>query len=185
MGTAARLVILDRDGVINEAPASYVLRPEDWKPIAGSPAAIAKLNRAGFTVCVATNQSCVGRGLITERAIDEIHRVMNEHIEKAGGRIDRIWLCPHRPDEACACRKPAAGMLRQIGEYYGMTLTGVPMVGDAETDLRAAEKVAARPILVLTGKGRTTLAHVGEHTGIEVYQDLGVVAARLAAETET
>jgi D-glycero-D-manno-heptose 1,7-bisphosphate phosphatase len=109
---------------------------------------------------------------------------MNEHIEQAGGRIDRVWYCPHRPDEACACRKPATGMLRQIGEYYGVPLAGVPVVGDAETDLRAAEKVAARPILVLTGKGRTTLAHVGEHSGIEVYQDLGVVAARLAAETE-
>lgn len=184
MASSTRLVILDRDGVINKAPASYVLRPEEWQPITGSPAAIARLNRAGFTVCVATNQSCVGRGLITGSEIDDIHRVMNEHIEQAGGRIDRVWYCPHRPDEACACRKPATGMLRQIGEYYGVPLAGVPVVGDAETDLRAAEKVAARPILVLTGKGRTTLAHVGEHSGIEVYQDLGVVAARLAAETE-
>jgi D-glycero-D-manno-heptose 1,7-bisphosphate phosphatase len=185
MASSTRLVILDRDGVINKAPASYVLRPEEWQPITGSAAAIAQLNRAGFTVCVATNQSCVGRGLVTGSEIDDIHRVMSEHIEQAGGRIDRVWYCPHRPDEACACRKPATGMLRQIGEYYGVPLAGVPVVGDAETDLRAAEKVAARPILVLTGKGRKTLAHVGEHTGIEVYQDLGVVAARLAAETET
>ena len=177
-----RLVVLDRDGVINEAPASYVMAARDWVPIAGSLEAIAALGRAGYRVCVATNQSCVGRGLVAAAVVDEIHREMCTQVADHGGRIDRVWYCPHRPDEGCDCRKPAAGMLRDIGEYYGVAMDGVPVIGDAPTDLRAADAVGARPILVLTGKGRDTLSALGEPADLEVYPDLGAASRMLVAE---
>ncbi len=176
---AIRLVVLDRDGVINEAPESYVLSLRDWVPIKGSPDAIATLNRNGFTVCVATNQSCIGRGLVSRGDVDLIHKVMCDRVEQAGGRIDRIWLCPHRPEQLCECRKPAAGMLRQIAAYYGVGLDRVPVVGDAATDLEAAASVGARGLLVLTGKGHDTLAALGKNRVPEVYADLSGVAAML------
>ncbi len=177
-----RLVVLDRDGVINSAPETYVLSARDWIPIDGSPEAIAALSQYGFTVCVATNQSCIGRGLVSREDVDLIHREMCDRVERAGGRIDRIWVCPHRPDQSCECRKPRAGMLRQIAEYYGVGLDRVPIVGDAATDLQAASSVGARGLLVLTGKGQDTLAALGPSTELEVYADLGKVAATLIDE---
>lgn len=179
---AGRLVVLDRDGVINEAPDTYVLSARDWIPIEGSPDAIAALGRNGFTVCVATNQSCVGRGLVSRDDIDLIHQKMCERIERAGGRIDKIWLCPHRPERNCDCRKPRGGMLLEIAEYYGVPLAGIPVVGDAATDLEAAASVGARGILVLTGKGQDTLTAMGQNAEPEVYADLGEVAAMLIDE---
>jgi D-glycero-D-manno-heptose 1,7-bisphosphate phosphatase len=182
MTKPVRLVVLDRDGVINEAPSSYVVATRDWVPIAGSLEAIAALGRAGYRVCVATNQSCVGRGLVSTAVVEDIHREMCERVAAHGGRIDRVWYCPHRPDEGCDCRKPASGMLRDIGEYYGVAMNGVPVVGDAPTDLRAANAVGARPILVLTGKGRDTWSALGESAGLEVYADLCAVSRMLVAE---
>jgi len=182
-GTGApKLVVLDRDGVLNYDSDGFIKSPAEWRPIDGSLDAIALLNRHGFTVAVASNQSGLARQLFDRRALDAIHRKMRRAVQKTGGRIDRIVCCPHHPDDGCDCRKPAPGLLRRLARHYRMSLEGVPAVGDAERDLAAAAAVGARPILVLTGKGRATrdaLARRGEH--VETYADLRAAAAALVA----
>ena len=177
---APNLVILDRDGVINHDSEAFIKSPAEWQPIDGSLEAIALLNRHSFTVAVASYQSGIGRGLFDRKALDAIHRKMRRAVAAAGGRIDRIVCCPHHPDAHCDCRKPAPGLLRRLGKHYRIRLDGVPVVGDAERDLRAAAAVGARPILVLTGKGRATrdaLSRQGEV--VETYGDLHAVAQAL------
>ena len=152
-----RLVVLDRDGVINHDSDDFITTAEEWRPLAGSAEAIARLTEAGYTVAVATNQSGIGRGLLSESDLNAIHNKMLQHIESAGGRIDRIVYCPHLPDAGCDCRKPRPGLLKQLQDHYGIDMHGVPFVGDSERDLGAATAIGARPILVLTGNGRKTL----------------------------
>lgn len=178
-----KLVILDRDGVINHDSDAFIKSPAEWQPIDGSVDAIALLNGHSFTVAVASNQSGIGRGLLDRRALDAIHRKMRRAVTAAGGRIDRIVYCPHHPDAHCDCRKPAPGLLHRLAKHYRTSLDGVPVVGDAERDLRAAAAVGARPILVLTGKGRATrevITRRGET--VESYADLNAVARALVAE---
>src|SRR5690606_13681424 len=153
---ALRLVILDRDGVINEDSDDCIRTPAEWVPIDGSLEGIATLTRAGYTVAVATNQSGIGRGLYDRAALAAIHRKMRRAVARAGGAIDRIAYCPHAPDEGCDCRKPAPGLLRALAAHYGVELAGVPAIGDTERDIDAALAVGARAMLVLTGNGRTT-----------------------------
>lgn len=155
---ASRLVVLDRDGVINEDSDAFVKTPEEWLPIPGSPEAIAELCRKGFTVVVATNQSGLARGLFKRAALHAMHAKMDAAVEAAGGRIADIYVCPHGPDDGCDCRKPKPGLLEQIARDYGQNLDGVPMVGDSLRDLEAAWAVGGRAILVRTGKGRQTEA---------------------------
>jgi D-glycero-D-manno-heptose 1,7-bisphosphate phosphatase len=180
---ATRLIILDRDGVINHDSHAFIKSPSEWLPIDGSLDAISLLCRNGFTVAVASNQSGIGRRLFDKSALDAIHRKMRRAATKAGGHIDRISVCPHVPEDACDCRKPAPGLLVRLGRHCGVPLAGVPVVGDDERDLRAAEAVAARPILVLTGKGRLTLAG-REKRGLptECYPNLMAVVAVLVGE---
>jgi len=176
-----KLIILDRDGVINHDSDQYIKSPEEWKPIAGSPEAIARLNQWGYRVVVATNQSGVGRGLFEMDTLNAIHEKMIRTVAHAGGKIDAIFFCPHTHADACECRKPKAGMLDEISARYNVDLAGVPAVGDSLRDLQAAVKVGAQPILVLTGKGGKTRADpdLPEHT--RVFADLAAAAAHLTA----
>jgi len=153
-----KLVILDRDGVINFDSAQYIKSPEEWKPIPGSLEAIARFTQAGYRVVVATNQSGVGRGLFDMTILNDIHRKMHEATLQAGGRINAIFFCPHAAEANCSCRKPKTGMFIDISERFNMPLTGVPAIGDSLRDLQAANAVGAQPILVKTGKGEDTFA---------------------------
>jgi len=175
------LVILDRDGVINEDSATYIKSPEEWRRLPGSLEAIALLGAAGFEIAVATNQSGIGRGLFTEATLSAINAKMRAELAAAGGRLFGIYHCPHRPDEGCSCRKPAPGLLRQIAQELGVPLTGVPVIGDKRSDLEAAEAVGARPILVLTGQGERTLRAAGAGR-YETYSDLAAAATQLIGE---
>ncbi len=183
MGGTARLVVLDRDGVINHDSDEFIKTPAEWRPIDGSLEAIARLTQNGFTVAVASNQSGIGRGLYDRATLAAIHRKMRRAVSSAGGAIDRIVFCPHLPEDACDCRKPEPGMLRRLGEHYGVTLRGVPVIGDSLRDLEAARAVDARPMLVLTGNGERTREelHVREWV-VEAYADLRGAAEALIGE---
>lgn len=174
-----KLVVLDRDGTINRDSDQYIKTPAEWQPIKGSLEAIARLTQAGFRVVVATNQSGLARGLFDMAALNAIHDVLQRAVHQAGGRIDAIFFCPHAEESGCECRKPKPGMLLEIGKRLNLPLDGVPMVGDSLRDLQAAAAAGARPVLVLTGKGRKTRAAGGLPEGTEVYADLAAFAAQL------
>jgi D-glycero-D-manno-heptose 1,7-bisphosphate phosphatase len=171
-----KLVILDRDGVINHDSDQFIKSPEEWKPIAGSLEAIASLYQAGYRVVVASNQSGIGRGLFDMAMLNAIHAKMHKAVAQAGGRIDAVFFCPHPADSQCDCRKPRAGLFKDIAKRYHLDLTGVPAVGDARRDMEAARAVGALPILVKTGKGAATLAE-GLPYEVKVCDDLGRAAA--------
>lgn len=147
-----KLVILDRDGTINRAGDQSVKSPEEWVPLPGALEAIGRLNHAGYHVVLASNQSGLGRGLLDMAALNAFHDAMTKALARVGARLDAIFYCPHAPDEACHCRKPEPGLLEQIGERYGVSLEGVPFVGDSVRDAQAAEAAGAQPHLVLTGR---------------------------------
>ncbi len=167
-----KLVILDRDGVINHDSASYIKSPEEWKPIPGSLEAIALLNQAGYRVLIATNQSGVGRGLFDMATLNAIHDKMHRALSQAGGRVDGIFYCPHAQDAGCSCRKPRPGLLDEISRRFGVSLEGVPVIGDSLRDLQAAAAVGAQPVLVLTGKGKKTCKDGDLPEGTVVHADL-------------
>ena len=175
-----RLVILDRDGVINQESEAFIKTPEEWIPLPGSLAAIARLHKNGYKVVVASNQSGIARHLLSLDTLAAIHGRMKREVEAAGGKIDSVFFCPHGPGDACDCRKPKPGLLKQIAERYGVRLAGIPMIGDSERDLQAARAVGGRPILVKTGNGLKTLEE--DHDVEEVYDDLAAAAAQLMKE---
>ncbi len=179
-----RLVVLDRDGVINRESPDFIRSPADWVPLPGSIEAIGELTRAGFTVLVASNQSGVGRGLFSAGTLAAIHGRMTAAIEAAGGRLGGIYVCPHRPEDGCDCRKPRPGLLRQIAAEFGEPLAGVPVIGDSWRDLEAAWAVGARAILVRTGNGASAEARLRNGAGAEaeVYTDLAAAARALVAD---
>lgn len=178
-----RLVILDRDGVINHDSDDFVRTLDEWLPIDGSIEAIARLSSAGFTIAVATNQSGIGRKLFDKPTLKAMHDKLRSLVRHAGGDLGRVVYCPHHPDDGCDCRKPAPGLYRQLSRQYGVPLDGVPVVGDSERDLVAARTVNARPILVLTGRGETTAADMQQlGDRIETFADLDSVATQLIAE---
>lgn len=148
-----KLVILDRDGTINEDSADYVKSAAEWKPLPGALEAIARLTHAGWHVVVASNQSGLGRGLFDVAALNAMHAKMHKLLAAAGGRVEAVFFCPHAPDQACDCRKPKSGLFEQIGQRYGIALKGVPTVGDSARDIIAGAAVGCEPHLVLTGKG--------------------------------
>jgi len=176
-----KLVIVDRDGVLNVDAKESIKSPEEWVPIEGSLDAIAALNDAGFRVVVATNQSGVGRGLIDMLTLNRIHRKMIDALRAVGARIDAIFYCPHAEEKGCDCRKPKPGMLLDIGRRFGVDLTKVPAVGDARRDLLAAKAAGAIPMLVRTGKGEQTLEEgdLPDHT--LVFADLAEASAYIIA----
>lgn len=148
-----KLVILDRDGTINQDRDDYVKSADEWVPLPGALDAIARLNHAGWHVVVASNQSGLGRGLFDVAALNAMHTKMHKLLAAAGGRIDAVFYCPHSPEETCNCRKPLPGLYEQIGERYGMSLHGVPTVGDSLRDLQAGAAAGCAVHLVHTGKG--------------------------------
>jgi D-glycero-D-manno-heptose 1,7-bisphosphate phosphatase len=176
---AVRLIVLDRDGVINHDSEQFIKSPDEWRPIPGSLEAIARLNHAGYRVVVATNQSGVGRGLLDFATLNAIHDKMHRALAHVGGRIDAIFYCPHTADSRCECRKPKAGMLLEIGVRFNVDMAGVPVVGDGLRDLQAAELVGAQPMLVLTGKGEKTLRDGGFPKNTVIFPDLAFAASAL------
>jgi len=178
-----KLVILDRDGVINEDSDAFVKSPEEWHPIPGSLEAIARLNGAGYQVVVVTNQSGLARGLFDTRTLMRIHEKMERVLAVVGGRVNAVLFCPHGPDDDCDCRKPRPGLLEEAGRRLGTELTDVPAIGDSLRDLQAARAVGARPMLVRTGKGERTLAGGDPDLGgVPVYRDLAAAVDALLAE---
>ncbi len=151
-----KLVILDRDGVINHDSDHYIKSPEEWVPIPGSLEAIARLCRDGWHVVVATNQSGLGRGLFDMDTLNAIHEKMTRAVAHVGGRIDAIFFCPHSATDGCDCRKPATGLFREIAARFNADMAQTPAIGDSLRDIQAARAVGARPLLVLTGKGKKT-----------------------------
>ena len=172
----SQFIILDRDGVINHDSDEFITTPDEWQPIPGSLEAIASLSQAGFQVVIATNQSGVGRGLFDHQMLERIHRKMSDGIQAAGGELRGIFVCPHRPDENCNCRKPKPGLLRQIEKEYSCDLAGQPLIGDSSRDLDAAIAVGASPILVRTGNGMATEKSLSEADKISVFDDLAGAA---------
>ncbi|MEO5739358.1 MAG: D-glycero-beta-D-manno-heptose 1,7-bisphosphate 7-phosphatase [Burkholderiales bacterium] len=175
-----KLIILDRDGVINADSDQFVKSPEEWRALPGSLEAIARLNQAGYHVVIATNQSGLGRGLFDMSTLNAMHLKMHKALAQAGGRIDAIFYCPHTNTSGCTCRKPNPGMFRAIGERFNTPLERVPAVGDSLRDLQAAASVGAQPILVHTGKGAKTLADGNLPAGTRTFEDLAQVARALA-----
>ena len=175
-----KLIILDRDGTINQDSDQYIKSPAEWKPIHGSLEAIARLTQNGWRVVVATNQSGIARGLFDMATLNAIHDTMHRAVHQAGGRIDAIFFCPHAGDSNCECRKPKPGMLLEIARRMNVELEGVPMVGDSLRDLQAAVAAGARPVLVLTGKGTKTRDAGELPAGTAIYPDLAAFAAQQA-----
>ena len=177
-----KLVILDRDGVINLDSDDYIKSTEEYIPIEGSLEAIARLNQAGYTVVVATNQSGIGRGYFDEATLHEMHDKLTDLLNQVGGKIDGIYYCPHSPDDHCDCRKPKPGLLKQILQDYQVKGDGIPVIGDSLRDLQAAQEVGAAPMLVKTGKGEKTMAKLALEPGlahIPVYEDLAAAVEAL------
>ena len=171
-----KLVILDRDGVINYDSDAYIKSPDEWKAIPGSLEAIARLNQAGFRVVLATNQSGIGRGLFEMATLNAIHDKLHRALGQLGGRIEAIFFCPHAQEDGCNCRKPKPGLYEEIGHRLNISLKEVPSVGDALRDLEAAAAVGAQPILVLTGKGQETALEGNLPPGTLTFPDLAAAA---------
>ena len=176
-----KLIILDRDGTINEDRDDFVKSADEWVPLPGSLEAIARLNQAGWQTVIATNQSGLGRGLFDMAALTEIHTKMNTALARVGGRIGAVFFCPHAPEDQCSCRKPLPGLYQQIGERFGVALGTVPVVGDSVRDLEAALAAGCPAHLVRTGKGaamtEAQIAQLMETVpGTQVHADLAAFA---------
>ena len=175
---ARGLVILDRDGVINRDSAAFVKSAAEWLPLPGSIDAIAALSQAGFTVAVASNQSGLARGLFDRNALRGMHRKLRRLVAASGGKVDRIVVCPHGPDDGCDCRKPKPGLLLRLAKHFDTSLDGVHFVGDSLRDLQTARNAGATPVLVRTGNGEKTLCELPpELRNVPVYDDLAAFAA--------
>lgn len=176
-----KIIVLDRDGVINLDSEQFIKSPDEWKPIPGSLEAIARLNEANWRVVIASNQSGVGRGLFDMDTLNAINEKMVKAIGQVGGRLDAIFFCPHAADSPCDCRKPKPGMFLQIAERFNVSLEGMPVVGDSLRDLQAGVAVGCKPYLVLTGKGKKTAIDPALPEGTVIFPDLAAVVAQLTA----
>lgn len=174
-----KILILDRDGVINQDSDAFVKSAAEWIPLPGSIEAIAKLYKAGWTLAIATNQSGVARGKFSQQDLDDQHAKMLNLIQSAGGDLHYIAWCPHGPDDGCECRKPKAGLLDQISQALGLDLTGGIMVGDALRDLQAGQARGCQAVLVRTGKGMKTLAAGEGLEAVQVVDNLAELANKL------
>ncbi len=172
-----KIIVLDRDGVINEELLDYVRTPEDWTPIPGSLEAIALLKKLGFRVFLATNQSGIGRGIFTSDDLKQIHAKFEHLLKEKGAEVDGIYHCPHAPVDNCYCRKPNPGLLEMIMSDIGEDLKGVPFVGDSLRDLKAGWTVGCESILVKTGKGEYTIKNFDDQLeSLLIYDDLMAIA---------
>jgi D-glycero-D-manno-heptose 1,7-bisphosphate phosphatase len=179
-----KLVILDRDGVINYDSDQFIKSPEEWKPIPGSLEAIARLTHSGYRVVVCSNQSGVGRGLLDMATLNAINDKMYKALAPLGGRIDALFYCPHAAEANCACRKPKAGMFEDIAKRFNTSLAGVPSVGDSLRDIEASVQLGCQPMLVLTGKGRKTLSAGGLPENTQVFDDLTAAVRAIIAQAQ-
>jgi D-glycero-D-manno-heptose 1,7-bisphosphate phosphatase len=178
-----KLVILGRDGVLNEYRDDHVKSPEEWQPVAGALEAVARLNQAGWHAVLATNQSGIGRGLVDMASLNAVHRRMIQLLAEKGGRIDAVFFCPHGPEDNCDCRKPLPGLMLQIAQRYGLDglLSRVPMVCDTARDLRAAQAAGCEPHLVRTGRAASLTPDLLAQwihgiEGVTVHADLAAFA---------
>lgn len=183
---STKLVILGRDGILNQYREGHVTAPEEWAPIAGALEAVARINHAGWHTVVATNQAGIGRGMIDMSAVNAVHLHMNQQLMVQGGRIDAVFFCPHTPEENCDCRKPKPGMMLEIGRRYGIALDQVPMVADTLRDLQAAHNAGCQPHLVLSGRslgleGQALQQLLAQVPGAQVHADLDAFADFLLA----
>ena len=179
MGTPSmKLIILDRDGVINHDSPDFIKSPAEWIPIPGSMEAIARLNQAGYRVVVASNQSGIAREFFDMTILNAIHQKMHNLAQQVGADIDAVFFCPHAAADNCDCRKPKPGMLQTIANHYQADLAGLWFVGDSSGDLKAALAVDSQPVLVKTGKGEKTMAGTLPANTL-VFDDLAAVAAEL------
>ena len=168
----AQMVILDRDGVINQDSDDYIKSADEWVALPGSIEAINRLKKAGYLVTIASNQSGISRGFFSEEDLKKIHDKLEEQLAMRGTAIDGIFYCPHGPRDNCLCRKPKPGMLVQIAKKFDIKLTETFFVGDNISDIKAAEMVNAKPVLVRTGKGEYVMQNFPETVNIPVYDDL-------------
>lgn len=179
-----KLVVLDRDGVINEAREGVIKSADDFVPIEGSYEAISTLCQHDYRVVVITNQSGISRGLVTIDEVNALHERMHQSVASHGGRVDAILLCPHKPDDGCNCRKPRPGMLHDLMERLDIELNGVPLVGDSLRDVQTAMVVGATPVLVKTGHGERTIEENKHLDNVEVFENLQEFVEQLIASEE-
>lgn len=176
-----KLIVLDRDGVINHDSDAYIKSKEEWLPIDGSLDAIARLNHSGYTVVVASNQSGLARGYFDIEALSSMHRKMDEMLAKVGGQVDAVFYCPHAPDDGCTCRKPKPGMLLEIGQRFNVSLKDVIFIGDSISDVKAASNANAKAVLVRTGKGvkAEKILQTDGMSNVPVYDDLAAAVTAI------
>ena len=176
-----KVIILDRDGVINHDSDAYIKSTEEWIPIEGSLEAIARLNHSGYTVVVASNQSGIARGYFNIETLSAIHKKMDDMLSMLGGRVDAVFYCPHGPNDGCVCRKPKPGMLLDIGQRFNVPLTDVVFIGDSISDIKAASDAHALPMLVRTGKGvkAEKIVQAECKKSVPVYDDLASAVTAL------
>ena len=170
-----KLVILDRDGVINQDSNAFVKSPDEWIPIPGSLEAIARLYQANWKIVIASNQSGLARGLFSMDTLNAIHAKMRQEVAQHGGHIDAVFICPHGPDDGCLCRKPRSGMFLDIAQRYDINLQNVPAIGDSLRDLQAASAAGCSPWLVLTGNGQKTLSTGDLPDGTQIKDNLAAI----------
>lgn len=178
-----KLIILDRDGVINHDSDDYIKSPQEFTPIAGSLEAMTRLTHAGYTIAIATNQSGISRGYYDLDTLNAIHTKLHRMLGVQGGNIDGIFFCPHQPEDKCDCRKPKPGLLKQISARFNVPLQGVPVIGDSLRDCQAAQAVGASPYLLRTGKGERTIKQNPDLQDIPIYNDLNDVTNFLLGNT--
>jgi len=181
-----KVIVLDRDGVINHDSDAHIKNPEEWIPIAGSLEAIARLNHSGYIVVVASNQSGLAKGVFSIEMLSTIHKKMDQQLAKIGGRVDAVFYCPHGHDDDCDCRKPKPGMLLEIGQRFNVPLKNIIFIGDSISDIKAASNALAKPILVRTGKGKKAekilLSQCKSHQGdnkVPIYNDLATAVTAI------
>jgi len=185
MNTLKKLVILDRDGVINADSDQFIKSPDEWHALPGSLEAIARLNQAGYRVVVASNQSGIGRGLFDMNALNAMHIKMHRALAAVGGRIDAVFFCPHTASDQCDCRKPKPGLLQTIAQRFDIDPAETPVVGDSKRDLEAAVALGMQPHLVLTGKGKQTKTAGGLPENTQIHADLRSFALDFLSEEHT
>ena len=179
-----KLIILGRDGILNEFREDHIKAPEEWVAVPGALEAVSRLNHAGWHAVVATNQSGIGRGMIDMAAVNAVHAHMMQRLQAHSGRIDAVFFCPHTPEEGCDCRKPQPGMMRDIGRRYGVDLRLVPMVCDTLRDLQAAQAAGCEPHLVRSGRAAAldaagVASWLEQVPGTIVHSDLSALATHL------
>jgi len=179
-----KLIILDRDGVINQDSPDYIKSPDEWHPLPGSLQAIARLHQAGWTVAIASNQSGLARGLFDISALTAIHLKLRSELAKLNGAVDSIFVCPHGPDDGCSCRKPLPGLFHDIARRYDLELHNVPTVGDSLRDIQAGASAGCRPWLVQTGNGSKTLKQGNLPADTRVVQNLAEAVDKILTHVQ-